>query len=302
MAANAMALPAFDDRIYPHRVVLPVTSRPNQKVRETMRTIGWVQWLFAIASAALAVLMFAYGTFAPAAAPLAAWIPWQDVWIYGSASLVLAASFGLCFSRTAVTSVLVIGAYLAAWALIGVPQIFSDPLGFGGWYGTCEALSTLVGAWILYVMLRRRSDSPEMLVGRQRVLRPAQVLFGLTCVFYGASHFAYAEYTASMVPTWLPMPLPMAYLTGFFHIVAGIGLSVGLLPRLAATLEAIMMSLFGLLVWVPSFFAHPRPAWATSPQNQCSELTVNLALAASAWVVAASLRNRRWFFRRATRA
>lgn len=267
-----------------------------------MRTIGLVQWLFAIASASLAVLMFAYGTFAPAAASLAAWIPWQDVWIYGSASLVLAASVGLCFSRTALTSVLVIGAYLVVWALIGVPQIFSDPLGFGGWYETCEALSTLVGAWILYAMLRRRSDSPGMLVGRQGAVRPAQILFGLTCVFYGASHFAYAEYTASMVPTWLPMPLPTAYLTGFFHIVAGIGLIVGLLPRLAATLEAIMMSLFGLLVWVPSFFAHPRPAWATSPQSQCSELAVNLALAASAWLVAASLRNRRWLLSTPARA
>jgi hypothetical protein len=55
-----------------------------------------------------------------------------------------------------------------------------------------------------------------------------------------------------------------------------------------------MMSLFGLLVWVPSFFMSPRPEWATPPQNQWSELVVNLMLAAAAWLVASSLRYRPW--------
>jgi len=91
-------------------------------------------------------------------------------------------------------------------------------------------------------------------IASERCVRMAQVLFGLTCVFYGWSHFAYADYTASMVPNWLPSRLGLAYFTGLGHIAAGIGIIVWILPRLAATLEAIMMSLFGLLVWVPSFF------------------------------------------------
>jgi uncharacterized membrane protein YphA (DoxX/SURF4 family) len=95
-----------------------------------------------------------------------------------------------------------------------------------------------------------------------------------------------------MVPAWLPARLAFAYFTGLGHIAAGIGLVIWILPRLAATLEAIMMSLFALLVWVPSFFAQPRPEWATPPQNQWSELVVNLVLAAAAWLVAVSLRNR----------
>jgi uncharacterized membrane protein YphA (DoxX/SURF4 family) len=94
----------------------------------------------------------------------------------------------------------------------------------------------------------------------------------------------------------------MAYVTGLGHLAAGIGIIAGILPRLAATLEAIMMSLFGLLVWVPSFFAQPRPVWATPPQNQWSELVVNLVLAASACIVATSLRNRRWGFVSPSRA
>jgi len=43
-------------------------------------------------------------------------------------------------------------------------------------------------------------------------------------------------------------------------------------------------------------FAQPRPAWAGTPQNQWTELVVNIVLAASAWIVADSLRSRPWLF------
>jgi uncharacterized membrane protein YphA (DoxX/SURF4 family) len=187
-----------------------------------------------------------------------------------------------------------IGAYQALWAVTCVPPILSTPLSLGAWYGFCEALTSLVGVWILYAMLRWQLRGSQMPIAGERAVRAAQVIFGLNCVFYGYSHFAFADYTAGMVPTWLPDHLGFAYFTGLGHICAGISIILGILPRLAATLEAIMMSLFGLLVWVPSFLAQPRPEWATPPSNQWSELVVNLVLAASAWLVAASFRNRPW--------
>jgi uncharacterized membrane protein YphA (DoxX/SURF4 family) len=81
-------------------------------------------------------------------------------------------------------------------------------------------------------------------------------------------------------------------LTGAAHIAAGVAVAVGIFPGLAAALEATMMSLFGLLVWVPSFFAQPRPAWAARPANQWSELVANVVLAASAWLVTIYFRER----------
>jgi uncharacterized membrane protein YphA (DoxX/SURF4 family) len=256
-----------------------------------MRRVLLGQGLFAIASASLAIFSLAYGEFALGGQALPAWIPWREAWVYGFALILLAASAGLCLSRTALVSVLTIGAFQAVWTVSSVPQILSKPLSVDAWYGVCEPLTGLVGAWILCTMLR-----PQARASGELAVRAAQVLFGLTCVFYGWSHFVYADYTASMVPTWLPSRLGFAYFTGLAHIAAGLGIIVGILPRLAATLEALMMSLFGLLVWVPSFFALPRPTWATPPENQWSELVVNLVLAASAWIVAASLRDRVWTF------
>ena len=266
-----------------------------------MRIAGLGQGLFAIASASLAIWSLTYGDFAWGAQSVLAWIPWRETWVYASALVILAASVGLCFPHTALPSVLTIGAYHAVGAAISVPQILSKPLSIGAWYPFCEALTALVGASVLYAMLRRRSRGPGMLIVSEGAVRTAQVLFGLTCVFYGWSHFVYADYTASMVPTWLPNRLAFAYFTGFGHVAAGIAIIFGILPRLAAVLEAIMMSLFALVVWVPSFFAQPPPRWATPPEHQWSELTVNLVLAASAWIVAISFGGRSWAFASRTR-
>jgi uncharacterized membrane protein YphA (DoxX/SURF4 family) len=260
-----------------------------------MRTVGLSQGLFALALASLAIFSLACGGSAPEAQLLPAWLPWR-VWVYGSAPVVLAASAGLFLARTAVWSALAIVVYEVIWAAICAPPIFSQPLSVGAWYGFVEALTALVGAGIVYVMLRRQLRLPEVRIAGERAVRAAQVVFGLCCVFYGASHFVYANYTAGMVPTWLPARLGFAYFTGLGHVAAGVGIIVGVLPRLAATLEAIMMSLFGLLVWVPSFFAQPRPRWATPPENQWSELVVTLTLAACAWLVADSFRQRSWAF------
>jgi uncharacterized membrane protein len=258
--------------------------------------VRFARGLFAVAAASLAILSLAYGDFAPGGETLPAWIPWRDALIHVAALFVLVASVGLFFPRTALMSVLTVGAYQAVWVLISAPVILSGPLTIGAWYPLCEAATALVGAWILYAMLRWPSADSRLPTAAQRGVRVAQALFGLACVFYGVSHFAYADYTASMVPTWLPGRLGLAHLTGLAHLAAGIGILVGVLARLAATLEATMMTLFGLLVWMPTFFAQSPPKWATPPQIRWSELVVNLVLAASAWIVATSLRNRSWGF------
>jgi uncharacterized membrane protein YphA (DoxX/SURF4 family) len=259
-----------------------------------MRNLALGQALIAIAAAGVAAFSLVYGDFAPGSLSLPAWLPARQTCTAAFALLLLAASAATCLPRTAPAGAVAIAVYYAVWAAIPLPQVPTAPLSFGTWYPISEGLSALVGAWILYTLLRPRPDSLDGPLAANGSARAAQIVFGLSCAFYGASHFAYAEYTASMVPAWLPAPLGWAYFTGAGHVAAGIGLMLGILPRLAATLEALMMSLFGLLVWVPTFFMHPPPQWATPPQNQWSELAVNMVLAASAWMLAISLQNRPW--------
>ena len=62
------------------------------------------------------------------------------------------------------------------------------------------------------------------------------------------------------------------------------------MPRLAATLEAVMESLFTLFVWVTAVSAAPgnRQDWVN--------LFISTALSAAAWAVAESYRHQPWAF------
>ena len=246
----------------------------------------------AITTAGLAIMGLAYGDFAPAWSAWPDWMPGRAVWIDGLALLLLAASVGLGFARLAVVSALVIGAYDVLWAVLAAPPIFVHPLSIGVWYGVVEALTALAGTGVLYVLLRWSGTARPAAVAR--ALCAGQVLLGVTCVFYGWSHFVYVEYTAGLVPAWLPGHSAIAYATGGAHIAAGMAMIVGILSRLAATLEAIMMGLFGLFVWVPNFWVDPRPNWATPPQHLWTELVVTLLVAAGTGIVAIALSDRPW--------
>jgi uncharacterized membrane protein len=74
---------------------------------------------------------------------------------------------------------------------------------------------------------------------------------------FGIHHFFHAAEAAAAIPAWLPFPLGWGYLTGVAHIIAGVAILVGIMPRLAATLEAIMIGVFVLLIHVPGMLAAP---------------------------------------------
>jgi len=251
-----------------------------------MLKIGFGDALFAAPVAGVAVLSLVYGNFVPLLDPL----HWPKVIIFALGLVLLATSFGLLFGRTLAASAITIAVAASAWALARTSPIVQAPLSIGSWYGFSEAMSMLVGVWTLYALHRRRNHAGKLApLTSDIALRVARGLFGAACLVYGIAHFAYAAYSLPFVPTWLPARVPFLYATGIFHAAAGAGLVLGILPRLAARLEATMIILFGVLVWLPSYFANPTPKWAGNLQNQWSETIVTFLLAGVACLIAESL-------------
>jgi hypothetical protein len=80
----------------------------------------------------------------------------------------------------------------------------------------------------------------------------------------------------------------LSWFTGAAHFAAGVAILVLVLPRLAATLEAVMVSLFTLNVWVPAVFAAPMS------RSNWSEIVTSAAISGAAWAVAGSFGGRSW--------
>lgn len=108
----------------------------------------------------------------------------------------------------------------------------------------------------------------------------AGVLFGGSLPVFGLSHFARIEFTAGMIPAWMPAPVFWAWFTGACHVASGAAILTGVLARLASLLFAVMVSGFLLLLHVPRVIADPacRLEWTM--------LALAFAITAGAWCAA----------------
>ncbi|HXQ81577.1 MAG TPA: hypothetical protein VN775_09710 [Opitutaceae bacterium] len=243
--------------------------------------------LFAIGPAGLGILSIIYGDFAMVWQPVPAWVPLRAVIAYLSGALLLGCGVAMLMKRTATLAALVLTIFFFSWLLVlQVPRVVANPLDEGMWLGFGETLMLVTGGWIQFAT-RAAGDGRkwgELASGDSR-LRMGRYLFAVSLPLVGLSHFVYASGTASMVPAWLPAHLALAHLTGAGHIAAGVGILFGILPGLAATLEALMISAFILLLHIPGVIAAP------GSRLQWTMLFVASTLAGAAWAVAGSMRS-----------
>ncbi len=247
---------------------------------EHWRSMGLGAAAFAIAMTGLGVLALVYGDFALQWQPVPPWLPGRLGVAYLSGAILLLAGIGVFFRllarRCALALTLVL---LVCWVLPQLIKVAALGVSIGSILGLCETVAVMTGGWLLWVSISRRGG-----------IQIARSLFALSCVVFGLSHFAYAGFTADMIPHWLPLRLWLAYATGAAHLAAGLAILFGIRARLAAILEALMMSSFVMLVHVPSLVGTPAPDWAPTMRIQLTALMWASALAGSAWIVARSLR------------
>ena len=232
---------------------------------------------FASGMIALGVIGLVFRDFALVWGTLPSWVPWHTALACACAAVPLAAGMALLVRRTAATASLVLLVYVALWWLLfKVPPVIEAPLTEVTWLDCGMYGMLLAGAWTLYADLGGRP-----FLGGERGMKLARVLFGLGLIPTGLSHFVYVNLTVPLVPSWLPFRLGWAYFTGACHLAAGLGILSGVRPRLAARLEAAMLGIFTVLVWVPAVVAAPgtRENW--------TEFWISWALTAAAAVVAA---------------
>jgi uncharacterized membrane protein len=252
-----------------------------------MRTVALGHVLFAIGLAGIGVLSIGSRDFAYTWQPVPGWVGGRGILAVGSGLLLAGAGLGMLMKRTARLSTAAMTIYLAGWVLVlQSPRVASAPANVAAWLGFCENMTLFCGGWILFLSLdRTRNTLRSKFLVDPRVPR---CLFGASCMVLGLSHFVYADITAGMVPAWLPGHLFLAYLTGAGHFAAGLAILFGVVPRLAATLEAGMISIFVILLHAPAVFAAP------ASRLQWTMMFVATAIAGSAWALAGSLREFSW--------
>jgi uncharacterized membrane protein YphA (DoxX/SURF4 family) len=248
----------------------------NQKIAQMLFALGMI-------SVGMLVLVYGYEVLLFSAPP-PAWIPWLKGVGYASGIIMVGTGAGLLFDRTSRVSIRILLPFLLLWTLSRVPVAIADPGREISWFAIGEVAVLASAAWILFARLAGlRPESKLQPVVSGQGLRIARLLFGLSLLTYGLSHFfEFAAHTVSLVPPWLPYRTAWADLAGAGQFAAGLGVVLSIYPRLAAASEAAMLSIFTILVWVPAIVTKPTASnWV--------EFLFTFALAGASWVVAESI-------------
>lgn len=180
----------------------------------------------------------------------------------------------ILFGRTAKVGAILIGAAFVILCLLSVPPIIANPQVYFSWGNFFYPFSLVIGAAIVVVRFTP-SWNPRT------VARIASVLFGICIVSFGIEQVEFLARTASLVPKWIP-PSQMfwAIATCVPFALAAIALFVNRFALLATQLFALMMLLFGILVWIPILFVdpHTRGNWVEGMET--------FATAGAAWILA----------------
>lgn len=214
-------------------------------------------------------------------------LQWQPVPPFVPARSLLASIVALAFvlagaaslvPRFALRGIVALAVLYSAWLiLLMLPPLLLQPYLVIRWNAFCEVLALTSAGFVAWSG------------ARPRLLRPARLAFGFGPLVFGTAHFVYADFTAAMIPGWIPFPLFWAYATGCFHIAAGLSILTGRLAPLGSSLLAVMFGCFVLLLHVP------RVVHASESRLEWTMLAVAVSLTGSAVIVAASYRATRIF-------
>lgn len=239
------------------------------------RSVGRV--LFQVGLVGFGVVSLVFHDFLMDLQPVPAWVPGRALLAGISGIVLIATGVGLSVPAFARAASRILVGYLVLWVLLlEVPAVATQPLVEVAWLNLGQVSMFALGGWFLF------ADG-------KRDLRLARILTGLALIPIGLSHFVYFQASLGFVPAWLPVPAFFSSLAGAGHIAAGLGLLFGVLPRLAAMMEAAMVMSFALLVWLPGILARP------GDRQQWTDFWVTWAVGAAAWVVADAYRGSRWW-------
>ncbi len=244
----------------------------------TTMSVGWR--VYGLGIAAIGLLCLAWGTF-DTGQPVPKDFPDRAALADVVAVFMLVAGAAIAWRRTTAWGAAALTAYYALIVVILMNGrvVLAHYAVFGTYELLAEELAITAGGLIIYAATAKIDT-----VLAARLTRLGQLVFGVCALIFGTAHFVYMNFTAPLVPKWLPPTQEFwAYATGVAHIAAGVAILTGVQARLAAILLTAMYASFTLLVHGPMLLADPSNHWIWS------ENAINLALIGVAWVVADSL-------------
>jgi len=229
--------------------------------------------LYALGAILLGAVGICFADFAHQWQPVPAGIAWRTQLAVLSGALLIVGGSAILSRRGERVGALLLAAFYGFWVVaLHLPLAVASYRHIGAWNGPAEITFMATGGMALFAAGAGSLRAPLNLAAR--------FLAGASALVFGFAHFNYADFTATMVPSWIPpSQLFWVYATGAGHLAAGLAFVSGIRARLAATLLAGMMASFVVLLHLPRVVANP------ASHDEWIMLAVSSSLAGAAWLL-----------------
>ena len=205
-------------------------------------------------------------------------VPLSTIIIWFVALALVAGGIAMMFMRTARLGSIVIIAVFLIYALWYIPDMIATPGNPVLYVDIGEKFSMVCGALAVYVLTDTNAARAASLNLTNRLV------YGVCVLSYAWAQVVYLQYTASLVPNWIP-PNQVFWtnLTTAAFALAAIAILINRQAVLATRLLALMLALFGILVWVPHIIAQPGTL------SNWNEIASNYLMTGAALIVSGML-------------
>lgn len=239
-------------------------------------------FMIAASIAAFGLLCLFFADFISALQPMAK-DNWPPALAYATGVVFLAGGIGLIFTATMRMAALVILGLLLVWILLlHVPILVDQPRNGTAWVGLLECVTFSGMMLMLSAFPGTQGTPPAAWDGFAGKAAPwGRMIYGASLIPAGVQHFIYADFVASLIPSWLPGSMFWTLATGAALIAAGFAILVNIKARLAGILLGVMFASWVLTLHIPLTLAAmgQRPQWTS--------LWIAIAFTGGAWLVAA---------------
>lgn len=201
--------------------------------------------IYALGAILLGAVGIWFHDFAMQWQPVPKSLPAYGLLAYVSGLVLIAGGVAILSRKAERLGALMLASFFGLWVVaLHLPNAIAGWKHIGAWNAPAEFTFATMGGVALF-----STGAGAM---RATLAKTARILAGASCLVFGLAHFNYIDFTASMVPAWIPPNQTFwAWATGVGHLAAGLALVSGIRARLAATLEAAMMASFVVLLHIP---------------------------------------------------
>lgn len=207
------------------------------------------RYIYCLALAGPGFIHFLFQQSLSALIPLPPTLPALQAWVYVIGGLLIAGSICISFRIGQQVAALTIAMlFMLIYLLLHLPLEIKEPRNPASWTGAFEAIALAASALIFLTRSRGGAWS--------KFLVP--ILLASTLVVIGIQHFLYADFIATIIPSWIPFRLFLANFIGVAFFAAAFSLLTNIFLQYAMRSLALLFAIFVIVLHLPRVWKSPR--------------------------------------------